>query len=514
MTLLRSSYLGLATKLFKEREGEVSPSSLFFEECFSSIDLFFAEHFGKECALEIQVFLACLMKASREGHLCIQITKDQIFPFFEEWKGIEKEIREGAMHLSTSLPVIRKGECFYLPKNFAYVSRLLKHVDRLLAQPTSSLPLPSSTSLNEEQQEALSKALTYPFSLITGGPGTGKTFTASQIVKAFPQETRIVLTAPTGKAAQQLGLGVNIEAKTLHALLGIRSPTDLISEGGYLSADLILVDECSMLDARLFSYFLASIKEGTRLVLMGDKDQLPPVESGSLFADLVDMGKVPTTRLVQCMRSERREILDLAEAIRQGKAEEVAGKVCPLPQDIWEKVGKEFPYAFTKLPEAEELLELFDRFRILSCVREGPFGVNTINQMCKERYERKTPSSQIFVAPILLTKNVEKLRLSNGEGGVLVREPSGKEYALFAQGKSYPLSLLPSFEYGYSLSVHKSQGSEYDEILLFVPKGSEVFGKEVLYTAVTRAKLKMEICGNVETIVSACMRSSRKLSGL
>lgn len=436
------------------------------------IDHYFAEKMGARDENE-KTFLSALMKVSREGDLCLDLTR------------CDEKVVLGAQTFSS--PYIHRFENFcYLKRNWVYETRVIKHVSRLLREAASINY--NSSELASEQQKAVSSALSHYLSIITGGPGTGKTFIARHLIQAVVQEkgedkARLILAAPTGKAAMRLQeKNPDILCGTLHALLGIRSERDFVREGSYLNADLIVVDECSMIDIRLFSYFLASIPKGVRVVLMGDCDQLPPIESGNLFADLIDL--VPTAKLTISLRSDKKEILNLATAIRNGLWN---GEILPL-EAIWKEISS----------------QSWDKMRILSCVREGPWGVNTVNRQIFDHLKRREEP-----VPILITRTDYNLGLYNGETGYL----KGQR-AFFSEGKEFPITLLPPYEKAYCLSVHKSQGSEFDSIFLLVPPGSEVFGREMLYTAVTRACSTIKVFSNSETIQKTLQRVGRKISGI
>ncbi len=410
-------------------------------------------------------------------------------------------LRSGALVLKKDLiedpllaSMIEKEQM--LPKYQQSENKIIDEIIRLLSFPKKDETTPPLESLTDEQNLALINAKTQPLSLITGGPGTGKTYTASHIVEALGLPT--ILTAPTGKAAANLEKNINfpVLCGTLHSLLKIRTPLDYYREIETLEAGLVIVDECSMIDPLLFARLLSSIGPETNVVLMGDVNQLPAVEGGSIFADLIDSQRIPTTTLTRCMRSDRKEILELAQSILKGDAEDIrsidlgfgAGDLETIYNNLWNQVKDRD----------------FGSFRILSTLRKGPLGVDALNRFLFEKFCSNTDQF-----PIMIKKNDPKTGLANGDTGILM---SGGKALINDQ--EFLLSQLPSYEYAYCISVHKSQGSEYEQVLFIVPDGSESFGKEVIYTAVTRAKKILEIDGNPEQIAKALSRSSRKYSTL
>ena len=266
--------------------------------------------------------LAQLLQAAQEGHVCL----------------------ETPVEMPAHPLLHREGPYLYLQRHWALETRILHHLRRLRT-PLPALSAPPS-DLSAEQHAAVELALSHPLSFITGGPGTGKTHVARALAQMIPG--RIVLAAPTGKAAARLqAVRSDALCGTLHAVLGLRSARDLAKEGSYLKADLLLVDESSMIDLSLFAFLLASIQTGTRVVFLGDADQLPSVGAGSIFADLVDV--VPTARLTHSFRSDHTEILSLADAVRRGDPEPILQALTPFN------------------PFQEEAC-------ILSCLKKGPTG--------------------------------------------------------------------------------------------------------------------------------------------
>lgn len=444
------------------------------------------------------------------GNLCTTI-EDVFLP--------ESIVAENPLESLPETPLCRLGNSYYLQKNWVFETRIVQSIKNLLNSEIEKIEHCVSDTLNEEQKEAVALALTQRLSLITGGPGTGKTYTAIQLVQSFLAKkpaAKVVLAAPTGKAVSRLEKAFDkdtrVLARTLHSLLRISQNTAFVEEEGvWIDADFILVDECSMIDAALFSYFLSSIPKKARVVLMGDADQLPPVETGSLFADLIDSKQVPYVRLKTSLRSNQQEILSLAQAAKEGNVNEILKTISPC--DLWKEIEAHFPGPVSTLPSDEELLNTLERFKILSCIRKGPKGVDTLNEAIYRHFLAKMQPGLFLAIPIMITKNDQSLRLFNGDIGVLIRQFNNFEYAYF-NGKRLPLAMLPPFEYAYALSVHKSQGSEYEKVLLLVPKGSENFGRQVLYTAITRAKQSILIDADMPTIQAALDSNSTRASNL
>lgn len=586
----------------------------------SSIDLSLAQELlkGNPQATESAAALICYLSlAARCGHLCIEIEGQQISPdpiaTWNENRYTEKGelpeavarellqqasmlITEGANKIPPNIiteisqietldsivqtPLCRMGTRYYFQRHWFYETFLLKHYQAFIAKTPNIFLNNESVSaklakleeenfLLPEQARAIQNACTDVLTIICGGPGTGKTYTAGILIStlwdaltdAQKEKFEIALAAPTGKAASNLQKSLSnaakgieklssLRAKTLHSLLGIHgsgAPLDIEP----LAFDLVIVDESSMIDVRLMGTLFAAMKPGARLILLGDGHQLPAVESGSLFADFVQIGKESAgncriSRFNICLRLELQGILDLADAINRGNGEETLRLfengtqetgVQRLKVKNEKNAAKEIclrafqDYNMQNLASLtpKELLSHFNRFRLLSPLRKGPFGVEEINRLVGQEV-KKALSENIrpFIAPIMLLKNDYRLELFNGETGVLIR-PSYRpnlgdfelgigDYALFSakdgEVKRVPALLLPPFEYAYCLSVHKSQGSEFDHLLLLLPPGAECFGRELLYTAVTRARRRLSLWSDDATLNAIVQRTNCRLSGI
>lgn len=393
-----------------------------------TIDRYFGERFSKTHAL----FLGYLLNATRAGHLCAYIDDGKLYPSMGE---LDSELIEQAKSLP-DLPIVMQCENrWYLKRSWDAEQTFEHHVARLMGQKVSSIPF--TGELEGEQKAAVEHVLNHALTVVCGGPGTGKTYTAASLIRHFPGS--VLVAAPTGKAAANLRVALpDCSVQTLHAMLRDK-----------LEGDLIVVDEGSMIDAEMMAQLFAAVPKGARLVLFGDPNQLPPVEAGSLFNDLA---KNFAVHLTKCLRTELQVIIDLCEAVKRGEM-----------------------VPFKPLPNLKEAIELIRASKgvVLTPLRKGAYGVDYLNSAV-HRGEGNVP--------IMITKNDEQMDLYNGDVGVL-----DGSVARFGK-RDIAHHQLPPYSYAYVMSVHKSQGSEYDEVNIFLPHGSERFGREMLYTAVTRAK--------------------------
>ncbi len=555
---------------------------------------------GQETAL----FLCHLTLAAKEGHLCVRITENELIPSVaqlwqneesqsltdEEMKDLAQLIVEGAKQLPSGLlsdtnihcsfmphtPLCREGNDFYLQRHWIfetlflkYLKRHLKTIPRLILNEEQIKQtieqLCQEKLLLKEQAQAIMKGCLNSLTLVTGGPGTGKTYTAGYLIKIFwqhlseeqKQSCQVVLAAPTGKAAANLQRSLNkitaslsfpvIQAKTLHALLEMK-PSSLQERSTRLTADLIVVDESSMIDVKMMACLFEALKPGSRLILLGDQYQLPSVEAGSVFVNLIQLQHayphlaIPCAQLSVCLRVELKSLIDFAQLINQGKAQEVLAclsqsigsgiRRLQLPIDkkeaqrmFLEHVMPYFPTLVKSGQKAEQLLEAFHHIRLLSPLRKGPFGFEALNQLIWQRVCRAAPAYGWLVIPIMIVTNDYRQELFNGETGILMRRLplnslKAEDYALFptkqgdGQVRRLPALLLPKYEYAYCLSVHKSQGSEFDHVILVLPEGAELFGREVFYTAVTRARRQIEIYGSDAVILKTVRQQGIRFSGI
>lgn len=509
----------------------------------ASIDAHFARHLAVE--EEARLFVAYLLAATRAGHLCVAVNDGGLDPSPSSmgwepgplWEALER----GARSLSPDERLVCEEGRWYLARYFRAESLVVEGVRQLVESPAPELFSSDSSDLwlqervelgqlLEEQAAAVRSVVKNRLTLICGGPGTGKSYTATFLLALFqqlaPPSFRIAVAAPTGKAVANLRRSIGqldrVEMGTLHTLLQLhRSVWELDRVAPLLDADLIVVDETSMIDVALFSHLLRSIKPGARLVLMGDPDQLPPVEAGSLFGDLVRA--VPPVTLNRCLRAELEQVVTLSKKVKLGNGEGLSLLDLSSSEAVARfGMGELGPIRPVEQLSSDLLIQ-FDRFRLLSPIRKGPLGMEEINQRMVEMAMAQAKGA-VIPLPILICRNDARLSLSNGEVGLLLSDlssalfPIGDPEAPFADPRlgvrKIPIALLPSYEYAFCISIHKSQGSEFERVAVLLPEEGEGLNREILYTAVTRAKRKIDLIGSEKSLKRALSTTSRRQSGL
>lgn len=453
-----------------------------------------------------------LSGAYRMGHLFIEIEGQSISPYIEELflecdstqEELVRQFQELITSQSKSDYFHLEGSRLFLRRAYSIQESIAQHLDRIrLAKPRLQIDLDraekavSSESLELEQKNAIMHALKEPIAAIWGGPGTGKTYTAARFLKTLlsgvEHKVRVMLCAPTGKAVSaiarsiQMGIGAGFEAKTLHSLLQIRPLSHKTDGRDFLPYDLFIVDESSMIDAALFQKFICRVASGAKIVFLGDPDQLAPVEPGAPFLDLV--AHTTQGRLIRCLRAELAGLVHFSALVRDGKVDEAIA-FADASQGVDLHLVEEERLEDSVRMAMEELSAT-----VLSPLCVGPLGTDALNEQLKKRH----CAPQM---PIIMLQNDHDLGLVNGQIGSLRDDMA---YFETPEGKrAIPRVLLGPFSPAFCLSVHKSQGSEFDEVLLVLPPGSERFGRKMLYTAITRAKKRVTIL-STEATFRACI---------
>ena len=410
---------------------------------------------------------------------------------------------------------------------------------------------------SKEQQAAAVAAVRQWTTVITGGPGTGKTTTVARMLALLAAQgdrpVSVALAAPTGKAASRLadavaqelppGFGdrLRTEAMTLHRLLGWRRDNQTRfrhDRGNRLKHDVIVVDECSMVDLTLMTRLLEAVREQTRLVLVGDPRQLTSVGAGAVLSDLVEgyegLPDSPVRELTVNHRSVA-AIRELAEALRERDADAVlevlrAGD----PAVSFDETDDPEPALRDRLVahagqvrdlalagRAADAVHALDEHRLLCAHREGPRGVRRWNRLV-EGWLVEATGQPIWSAwypgrPILVTANDYALQIYNGEVGVAVLH-DGRLRARIdgAQGLvDLAPGRLDAIDTMHALTIHKSQGSQAREVTVLLPEaGSRLLTRELFYTAVTRAQERLRVVGSEAAVRAAVATRAQRASGL
>ncbi len=448
----------------------------------------------------------------------------------------------------------------------------------LLARPgAAALSEPESAALEagldrvfprdgyDEQRAAARVALSQGTTVLTGGPGTGKTTTVAALLALLAEQAgerrlRIALAAPTGKAAARLQEAVEkeisdhlpevdqqrlqgLKAVTMHRLLGVRPDSSVRfrhHRDNRLPHDVIVVDETSMVSLTMMARLLEAVRPETRLILVGDPDQLSSVEAGAVLADLVDgLGVRDDQQIAALETSHRfgRSIGLLAEAVRAGDADLVLELLGSGNEHI-EFVSAEDPSARLRellLPHALELLtaaeagepstalESLDQLRLLCAHREGPYGVRHWGRQV-ERWIGEATGQPIWSEwypgrPILATANDYGLRVYNGDVGVAVRHPELGLRAYVAGSDEDPrhfaVGRLGQAETMHAMTIHKSQGSQAEQVVVLLPPPeSRLLTRELFYTAITRARERVVVVGSPDDVRAAVGRRVVRATGL
>ncbi|TSA39152.1 MAG: exodeoxyribonuclease V subunit alpha [Methylococcaceae bacterium] len=536
---------------------------------FSRLDINFA-HFlsqrAKNLSTEQQQYVEkILMRLSYElhqGHNCLHINKQDVELLFTA---------ELADTLGQRPLVIEKNR-LYLQRYWHYEQCLANNIIAMLHQDTETLvtapiaPLleryfpsqPEESSLIDWQRIAAELALKQRFSIITGGPGTGKTTTVVKIL-ALLQELHlttplaIALAAPTGKAALRLQQSIGINKShlpcseeikkqipeavmTLHRLLGAKQHSAQFFHHVEhpLIYDVVVIDEASMIDLALMSKLVAALKPKTKLILLGDKDQLASVEAGAVLANLTTGLPAYSQELKTTYRFAG-AIKTLADAVNAQQAEQAWSVLAQADEHCRLFTGDLISYIATQHARYlslikqnkpfEEIYSAYSQFQVLCANRHGEHSVAFINEACEQKLlEQK----QIYYAgtwysgrPIMIMENHSALGLYNGDIGICMPDQGKKGQLMVffssADGtiKKYLPARMPRVESAFAMTIHKSQGSEFDEVLIVLPTTlNPILTKELLYTAITRAKHTVQIVADHAIFDKTVQQKIERVTGL
>ena len=476
-------------------------------------------------------------------------------------------------------PLTRRGDRLWISRNYQQEARLAAMIRARLhdtvAPEADNLP---TNGLREEQQNAVRLARSHRLTLINGGPGTGKTYTIARLIRAEQEaapKIRIALAAPTGKAAKRMeeslaAAGIkNLPAQTLHRLLGIGMDGQARYHASrQLPYDIIIIDEASMLSLELAHALLAATAADTRLILLGDADQLAAVEPGAILHDLshhpalqnyritlkesqrfsTDSGigqlaallgddENPGTRLLEALASYKNDLPFTTEPPPPTEGEPGGGirlqdaksdapiHWYPIPDaDLYRAlIAPYLPYlAQLQDPDAnpQDLLNTYDQYRILCAGHHGAFGTRRINAALRQLHQRAqgadTSLNYYHGLPLMILENDHAQRLYNGDIGICLEGDNGLQLHL-PDHEPVPLARLnpATLADAYALSIHKSQGSEYPHVALALDEHAErLLSRELLYTGITRSKGRLDIYASADALKTAADTPTRRNTGL
>lgn len=599
---------------------------LYERQFFSELDYRFACFLGRlEGSFHDKLLLAASLvsRKRREGHICVDLSllagtvldhqdsDSPACPSLEEWlSALEKSPVVGRP--GDYKPLILNGARLYLHRYWDYENRLsdaLKVHAGLTFETSETEQLQNSFKRifpdevkDDKTNIDLRKVAAFVsvrkgLCIISGGPGTGKTFAVARILAILIEhnpygQLKIALTAPTGKAATRLqesikkakpGLNchdsvkaaIPDEASTIHRLLGAvpNTPFCRFNKENPLPFDVIVVDEASMVDLSLFSRLVQAVKPRSRLILLGDKDQLASVEAGSVLGDICDTGTIHhfscavsneyqritgeeiekdretsaggmNDCIIQLTKnyrfSKQSGIHAVSQTVNTGNGPQaielirgvIFNDICwrniPRPDELPSRFEDWVMQHYTSYMDASDPLEafaLFNRSRILSALREGPYGVTNLNIVVEHILQKKgliDPRERWYHGrPIMITTNDYRLRLFNGDIGITMADHTKKTGTMVfftspdGSVRGFQPLRLHDHETVYAMTVHKSQGSEFDDVLFVLPdRDAPVLTRELIYTAITRAKEKIKIWGKEDIFLTAVTRRTQRSSGL
>lgn len=486
-----------------------------------------------------------LRTMTQNGHVCIpdtELVRRAAFILQADALGLHDILRE-AIEVGQLCTADFEGTLYvYTPE--AYEEE--EYIAGRIGEMGNMKPLPMKThvqlfldrwqdarhfELADKQREAVEKSLQSGMTVITGGPGTGKTTVVQTIIRLAEQEgLRILLCAPTGRAAKRLAETTQRKARTIHRLLVPDGHVGAMqvfeyNETKMLPADLVIVDEVSMLDMEMMYHLLSALKPQCRCILVGDADQLPSVGAGAVLHDIIASGQVPVVRLDMIFRQkEGGRIVTNAHLINSGR----------LPV-----VNEDTEFRFVEIDnEADgaekisalynsELLETGDKFavQVLSPMYKNPCGVDNLNQLIQERFnppaegkaELKGKNVVFRVGDKVMQKhNDYEKGVFNGDMGEIFAIQKDMVYVRYPeQDVKYEGQEVDEITLAYAITVHKSQGSEYHTVIMVLVNSHAIMlQRNLFYTAVTRAKRKVILVGTKRAVQTAVQnqRTSRRFT--
>jgi exodeoxyribonuclease V alpha subunit len=510
----------------------------------------------------VQLAAALAVRGPRLGHVCVDLATIRdtatvdveepvdlgALPWPDDW--LERVRRSGLL----GGPLQLEGSVLYLDRYWREERQVAADLVALMdAPPTRVDEARLAAGLervggDRRQRLAAETALKRRFAVVAGGPGTGKTTTVAHILALlFEQgDPLVALAAPTGKAAARLVEAVHEEARkldiaedvrarvlgldasTLHRLLGWRPDSHSRfrhDRGNRLPYDVVIVDETSMVSLSLMARLIEAVRPDARLVLVGDPGQLTSIEAGAVLGDIV--GPADRGPIVVLDRVHRYggAIARVAEAIRRGEGDavvEALGGVTWVedPEVLRDRVVATSAAVLdaARNGDGARAIDALGAFRVLCAHRRGPYGVSAWTARIEEWIGNEAGGDWYVGRPLLVTENDYGLRLYNGDTGVVIASGPGRVSAAFerhGEVVEFSPTRLSAVDTVYAMTVHKSQGSQFDTAAVLLPEPtSPILTRELLYTAVTRAREELILVGSEESVRAAVDRPIARASGL
>ena len=593
------------------------------------IDYFFAKNLSSGYQFSCEddehwsfLVIVALSWAQRQGHSCLPLSriadatlwddpvsgkKGYRFPALNALEGIVSQL---VSSMSSPAPLVLKDHCLYTARAFNFEQTLMQRLSNMhrirpiAHQPQTRVaefwpqlfPHSHDQSNLDWQQVAVITALHQPLLMLTGGPGTGKTYTVSRLLMALQlaadDSLQIGLAAPTGKAAQRLsesiqanmqalkaysGLSAAVQqiprqASTVHRLLGLREGSVRCRHDhtNPLPLDVLVVDECSMLDLALFTRLIRAVPDHCRLILIGDAAQLPSVESGNVLPMLQPHPSNQLSALQKSWLMEFQvpvdsltdaEVNTYAIELQQSKRfDQSLGDIASQIQrsinqpkqarSTWENylsycdTSDRFEHAnyaqfeafvrrwiegyyapLASQPTPIKALRAAQQFRLLCVTRQGPMGVENLNQLIDSTLKRRANvalnQSHFHGRLVMITKNLASLGLYNGDIGIVWRDARGKLAIHFSHSngeetREFSPERVIDLESVFAMTVHKSQGSEYQHVAVVIPQqgADRLLTNELLYTGITRSRERLTLVCDRARFVECVTQKTQRWSGV
>ena len=479
-----------------------------------------------------------LNKLAEDGH-CYAVREQLIERAKELLEVEEAELEVTLDEMLRSDDLIRdladQEEIIYLPPYYFSESGCAKRLLRLLScerrqeiDPDEILEktaAASQISYDEVQWQAIRTALSSKVMVLTGGPGTGKTTTTMGIISAYRQTgANIILAAPTGRAAKRMSETTGMEASTIHRLLEYKPPEGYQKkEENPLEGDLLIVDECSMVDLMLMYNLLKALPDQMSLILVGDIDQLPSVGAGNVLRDIIDSGSVPVVRLTRIFRqAQGSRIIMNAHRINKGEAIDMRGGkdsdfFFAAKESNQEVVDTVVRYCKSNLPRYYQADPLRD-IQVLTPMQRGECGAVNLNRQLQEAmnpsriFLQRSGTQYRLKDKVMQIRNDYDKEVFNGDIGTIVHvDMEERELTVLFDDRevTYDVSELDELTLAYAVTIHKSQGSEYPIVVMPLTMSHFVMlQRNLLYTGVTRAKKILVLVGEKKAVYYAIRNES------